>query len=211
MTKLMAWLLLLGVACGAGAFPTSSNLIPTADMLEAGSLRTEFENDGAPGLFGQDAESYMLLQYAPGPRLEVGLDLYSMGDSNSPVFNAKWLALAERPGRPALALGAMELGPDYSPSSYLVATKDVGRNLRMHLGGAFCDGTQALLLGAELQVGRRDYLLTDWASWPAGYVSLGIYHELAPGLAVNLAYGWPNDPEQSGLVLLNISRALAFR
>lgn len=204
-------LCLLAFVRPSWAFPTSSNLIPTADMLEAGSLRVEFENDGAPVLLRAEAERYALLQYAPSARLEVGLDLYSAGRANDPVFNLKWLAWPERSKRPALALGVLEVGPGYSPTTYLISTKDLGRGLRAHLGGASCAGSEALLLGGELQVRPNDYVLADWASWPSGYLSLGIYHEFVSGLGLNIAYAWPNADGESGLLLVNVSRTARWR
>jgi hypothetical protein len=203
--------LLLVSAPGAAAYPTSSNLIPTADMLEAGSLRLEFENDGAPGLFGPEADSYLLLQYAPHSRLEVGLDLYSVAADNDLLFNAKWLVAGEKERRPALAVGVLEVGKGYPVTQYLVATKDTGDGLRLHAGGAACDGDRALLLGAEQTLGDSDYLLADYATWPAGHVSLGIYHEWRSGVGLNLACAWPNDPEAPVLLLLNVSRTVPLR
>ena len=180
-------------------------------MLQVSSLRIEFENDGAPRLLGPQAESYLLLQWAPHPRLEVGLDLYSVGSSNRSLLNAKWLARTEGKGRPALGLGVLELGKGYTATGYLVATKDVGRGLRLHAGGALRGGSGALLLGMEQQIGRKDYLLADYASWPDGYLSLGIYREFSSGVAINLAYAWPNDRGAPGLVLCNLSRTMRFR
>jgi hypothetical protein len=203
--RLLAVLALLVTTTVAWGFPTSSNIIPTADMLEVGSLRIEIENDGAPQLFGPADESYMLLECAPHPRLELGVDLYSVGSSNDIVFNGKWLACPEKPGRPAVAVGCMELGSGFSSSTYLVATKDIGQGLRLHFGGAASAGSRAALFGVEKQIGEKDYLLADWASWSVGYSSLGIYHEIRPGVAVNLAYALPNTRSESNLVILNVA------
>jgi hypothetical protein len=203
--RLLAALALLTTTTVAWGFPTSSNIIPTADMLEVGSLRIELENDGAPRLFGPAAESYMLLEYAPYPRFELGADLYSVGSANDIVFNGKWVACAENHGRPALAVGCMEFGSGFPPTSYLVATTDVARGLRFHLGGAASGGSRAALFGVEKQIGERDYLLADCASWSVGYRSLGIYHEIGPGVAVNLAYAVPNTRSESNLVILNVA------
>jgi hypothetical protein len=211
MTRVLALLLLLTLGREAQAFPTSLNLMPTADMLQPGSLRMELENDGAPSLFASGAESYLLLQYAPSSRLEVGLDLYAVGESNRPLLNAKWLLLAEEKRRPALALGLMELGPGCSPTGYLVGTKELGPRFRGHLGAGLCDGRSALLWGGEWQLSENDYLVMDWTTWSSGYLSLGLYHEAQPGLGLNLAWAWPNDRSESGLLILNVSRSLPLR
>jgi hypothetical protein len=209
--RLFAVFVLLMTTTVAFAFPTSSNIIPTADMLDVGSLRTEFENDGAPHLFGPACESYLLLEYAPYPRLELGADLYEAGSSNDILLNAKWLVCSEERKRPALAVGCMEVGSGYSATSYLIATKDVGQGLRLHFGGATSGDSQSALLGVEKQVGKNDYLLADYASWSAGYTSFGVYHEVRTGLGVNLAYAWPNEHGESGLAMLNVSWTHALR
>ncbi len=203
--RLLVALALLTTTTVVWGFPTSSNIIPTADMLEVGNLRIELENDGAPHLFGPAAESCMLLEYAQNPRLELGADLYSVGSSNDIVFNGKWLACSEKHGRPAVAVGCMELGSGFPPTSYLVATKDIGRGLRLHFGGAASGGSRATLFGVDKQIGEKDYLLADCASWSVGYRGLGIYHEIRPGVAVNLAYALPNTRSESNLVILNVA------
>jgi hypothetical protein len=203
--RLLAALALLMTTTVVWGFPTSSNIIPTADMLELSSLRIELENDGAPRLFGPAAESYMLLEYAPYPRFELGADLYSVGSSNDIVFNGKWLACPEKHGRPAVAVGCMELGSGFPSSTYLVATKDIGQGLRLHFGGAASAGSRAALFGVEKQIGEQDYLLADWASWSVGYRSFGIYHEIGPEVGLNLAYALPNTRSESNLVILNVA------
>jgi len=180
-------------------------------MLEAGTYRVEFENDGAPGLFAGEAENYLLLQFAPGRRVEIGVDLYSAGDENQALLNVKYLALSEAPRRPALGVGVLEVGNGYSATTYLVGTKDLGGGFRMTAGGAACESDEAWLLGAELQIGKADYLLADWASWRAGFLSLGVYREMGNGLAINLAYAWPNDYAEQRFLLLNLSHTAAFR
>ncbi len=117
----------------------------------------------------------------------------------------KWLLCPEQRRRPALALGSTEVGAGFSPTSYLVATKDVGRGLRFHFGGAASGGIHSALFGVEQQVSEKDYLLADYASWSAGYQSFGIYREIHPGLAVNLAYAWPNAQGEPGLTILNVA------
>jgi len=162
-------------------------------------------------LFGPAAESYLLLEYAPHPRLEIGADVYSAGSSNDIVLNAKWLVCAEQRKRPALAVGAMEFWSGFSPTSYLVATKDVGRGLRLHFGGAASGSRRSALLGVEKQVSEKDYLLADYDSWSAGYASFGVYREVYPGVAVNLAYGWPHARGEPGLTIFNVAWTHALR
>ena len=153
----------------------------------------------------------MDIEVTPDPRFELGADLYSVGLSDSIVFNGKWLLCSEQKGRPAVAVGGMELGAGFAPTSYLVATKDIGQGLRLHLGGAVSAEGHAVLLGAEKRISERDYLLADLASWSAGYRSLGVYHEVRPGVAVSLAYASPNAGGEPGLLMLNAAWTCPLR
>ena len=205
MRTILCLLLLLIAAGPVASYPTSSNLIPTADMLEPGNLRVEGENDGAPRPFGGESENYLLLQYGATPRLEIGLDVYGVSDTNDLLLNAKWLAIGEARRRPAVAVGVLEYGSGFDPVSYVVGTKDLGRGLRLHLGGATAAGDRALLLGLEQQITPRDYLLADWSSWRQGYTSVGLYHEFGAGLALNVAYAWSRDGEELDAIVVNLA------
>lgn len=107
--------------------------------------------------------------------------------------------------RPAVAVGCMELGSGFPPTSYLAATKDIGRGLRLHFDGAASRGSRAALFGAEKQVVEEDYLLADCANWSVGYRSLGVCQEIRPGVAVNPACALPNTRSESDLVILNVA------
>ena len=50
----------------AWAYPTSLNVIPSADMLDPGSMRMEFENDGYSRIFMSDSENYWLFRAPTG-------------------------------------------------------------------------------------------------------------------------------------------------
>jgi len=189
------------------AFPTSLNVMPTADLVEPGSLRLEFENDGYSRPFSSGCESYWLAQVGISPRLEAGLDLYHYDGTTEPALNAKYLLIGE--GRyPQAAIGVLDVCRGLKPFWYLVLARDVGL-LRLHAGAARSGSSHSALLGAELQIGRGLYLLSDWRSGPEGYATAGIYWERR-GSAVNIAIGFPNTGGDSRLLLVNISRTLSF-
>jgi hypothetical protein len=189
------------------AFPTSLNVMPTADLVESGSLRLEVENDGYSRLFASGCESYLLTQVGISPRLEAGLDFYHYNGKTEPALNAKYLLSAE--GRyPQAAIGVLDVCRGLKPFWYLALARDVGP-VRLHAGAARSGSSHSALLGAELEVGRGLYLLSDWRSGPEGYATAGIYWEQR-GSAVNVAIGFPNATGDSRLVLLNISRTLSF-
>jgi len=210
LSRLWVVILVFGAGSAASAFPTSCNLIPTADMLEVGSVRAELERDGALRFSRTQGEGLLLLQYAPTSRLEAGIDLYSIGNDDSLLFNAKWLLVTEERRRPAVAVGILEIGAQYSPTSYIVGAKDFGGRTRVHAGAAACRDAKALLLGVEFEVGRKDYLLVDWASWPSGYLSLGVCRQMSEDTQLSLAYAWPNDRAEPGMAIVNLSRTFAL-
>jgi len=193
--------------------------MPTADMLEPGALRLEWERDGYPSLRSGEGESYLLAEVGLSERLEAGVDIYELEDARSVAFNAKYLLMRGAGKRPALALGLLDLGHGLKPVRYLSGARDVG-GVRVHLGASRCGSENAALAGVEYELpwpwpgsGRRPslYLLADWASGDEGYGTVGLYWETAAGLGLNVACGWPNDSEGAGLVLVNISRNFSLR
>ncbi|NCO35622.1 MAG: hypothetical protein AUJ92_17160 [Armatimonadetes bacterium CG2_30_59_28] len=66
---------------GLQAFPTSSNIIPAADMLGKGELQLELENDGYTALLDANAEYHFLTQYG----------LYSLRVKTPPYPRTLWV------------------------------------------------------------------------------------------------------------------------
>jgi hypothetical protein len=193
--------------------------MPTADMLDPGALRLEWERDGYPSLLSGEGESYLLTQVGLSERLEAGVDIYQLEDARTLAFNAKYLLMRGAGKRPALALGLLDLGHGLKPAWYLSAGRDVG-GVRAHLGASRCGNRNGALAGVEYELpwpwpgsGRRPslYILADWASGEEGYGTLGLYWETAGGLGINVAYGWPNDSGGSDLVVVNILRTFSLK
>jgi hypothetical protein len=184
--------------------------MPTADMLDPGALRLEWERDGYPNAFCGEGESYLLAEVGLSERLEAGLDVYQLEDARALAFNAKYLLMRGAGKRPALALGLLDLGHGLKPVWYLSAGRDVG-GVRAHLGASRCGNRNAALAGVEYELRPSLYLLADWASGDEGYGTLGLYWETAGGLAFNVAYGRPNDSEAPDLVLVNILRTFSLK
>lgn len=197
-------------ACGtAAAAPTGLNLIPTADMLEAGTASLEIERDGYPGLFRSDCESYLLFQAGLTDRLEAGFDLYHSGGSTCPALNAKYLLAPE--GRlPAVAAGILEVGKGLRPVSYIVLSSDAGI-FRLHGGAARSAGSTHALVGGEYELRRGLYLLADWQAGDEGYASAGFYIENPAGTGLDVAVGFPNSRGEPNLLIVNVLRRFALR
>jgi hypothetical protein len=194
---------LLMISGLAWTYPTSLNVIPTADMLDPGSMRIEFENDGYSRIFTADSESYWLLEAAFGPRLEFGVDVYDAEDTTT-VVNAKYALLQETDQSPAVAFGALDIGEGASPTYYLAAAKDLGPT-RLHVGGIGDRYTVNPMLGCEVPVGNTSWLLFDWIGGDENYLTAGIYLETRSGPAFSIGVGFPNSGENSNLALVNVS------
>ena len=185
------------------AYPTSLNVIPTADILDAGNSRIELENDGYSRMFTADSENYWLFQTAVSPRLEFGIDIYD-ADETEYMANAKYALLEESDRSPAASFGALDVGQGGSPSYYLAAAKDFGDN-RLHAGGIGSRHKVNPMLGWERKLAENSWLLFDWIDGDENYLTAGLYVEPKSGPAVNIAIGFPNARENSNLTLVNLS------
>ncbi len=187
------------------AFPTSENLIPTADMLEPGQVRIELENDAYSKLFEGDlSENYFLTQVGVTERLEVGVDAYDFSHDGGYALNGKFLLAPETDGTPAFAVGVMDVAEGSSPTTYSVATKTWG-GLRGHLGGWHTGGNNFLMAGSDYEVNDDLYLMTDWTSGSEGYLTFGFWQRLQGEVWLNAAVGRANNRDNNDLVLLNLS------
>lgn len=185
------------------AYPTSLNVIPTADLLDRGASRIEFENDGYSRMFAADSENYWLFETSFSPRLEFGVDIYE-AEETSFMANAKYALMEEGDRSPAIAFGALDVGEGGSPSYYLAAAKDFGAS-RLHAGGIGDRHKANPMLGWELQVAKASWLLFDWIDGDENYLTAGVYVETKHGPAINIAVGFPNSDENSNLALVNVS------
>lgn len=194
---------LLMISGLAWAYPTSLNVIPTADILDWGSMRLEYENDGYSRVFAAGSENYWLFEMAVGPRLELGVDVYDT-DKASYMANAKYELMMESDRSPAVAFGAVDVGEGGCPTYYLAAAKDLG-STRLHAGGIGNRHAANPMLGLELGVTRNSWLLFDWIDGAENYLTAGIYLETKHGPAFNMAIGFPNSSHNSNLALVNVS------
>lgn len=191
------------------AAPTSCCMIPTADVLETGSVYLELENDGYPAVGDSDSTTYGLVQVGIVPRVEIGLDrIHESGDTDD-LFNVKYLALDESKSRPALAVGLMDLSKGQRASWYGIGTKSF-RALRVHAGYIHADYADGAMLGCDYSLGSDTCLIADWMNGTGNYLTLGINRQLKKGFAVTLMYGFPNDHSASKLAVANLSYTFSF-
>ncbi len=198
--------IILGLACGlAQGFPTSLNIVPTADILEPGQARIELENDGYPSLLKGDSERYLLMEFAATNRFEMGADLYQIEGRDTWALNGKYQLLAESKALPALAIGAIDLGQGLKPGYFAAAAKDIGR-FRLHAGGITDGGKVHPMAGLEYPLSESLCLLADWIEGGGNYRTVGLYKTLKGDVtAINLAIGFPNASGDEKLVLVNVA------
>jgi len=185
------------------AFPTSCNIIPTADMLDPGSVRLEFENDGYPRIGGADSISYVFTQVGVSPWLELGIDRYDLSGEAENSLNLKVRIADERDSTPAVALGAMDIMEGCASTCYGVATRSFGR-FRLHAGYIHADYSKGLMLGCDHELLRDTYLLADRMPGSENYLTLGLYREFGNRWAVTLTCGLANGDE-TNLTAINLS------
>ena len=191
--------------CGrAVGYPTSCNTIPTADILEAGTVRLEFENDGLPRVGGQESVTYCLTQIGLTPRVEFGIDRWDVSGEPQDAVNAKYLLAAESGRRPAVAIGVMDVAEGSPASWYGVATRTLGR-LRLHAGYIHADYAKGPMLGCDHELAEGTYFLADWMRGPENYLALGIWRELGRQWALGFTYAFSNDRGAEDLTAVNLS------
>lgn len=186
------------------ACPTSLNLIPTADVMESGSLSLQYENDGYEKPYGADAENLYFIQVGITPRLEAGVDFCSAGSSTETVLNAKYQLLTETKTRPAFSIGTMGIGKGYKPTYYAAAAKDLGPG-RLHLGATGDKDTAELLAGYEYSLNDDLCLMADYIGGHEGYASVGACKSTRYGVDVLVAYGFSNDSSNENLLYVNVA------
>src|SRR5438105_5104172 len=132
-------LLLVGIVGGAAwAGPTGLTQIPTTDLVPYHQLNAVLQN-GNTAIHGDES---VLRQPEPVPQAEVGLPWNVEGgldlvpedrpEDYRPVLNVKWRALAEDYGRPALAVGAAQLGVGVEPAYFLGLSQPLNHHAAPH-------------------------------------------------------------------------------
>jgi len=198
-------LVLVGLALplSASAYPTSLNVIPVADSMDAGTLRIEVELDGHATPFAAGAGLQIYSQYGVTDRLEVGFDVADLNLDSEWQWNAKWQVTPESGDMPALAIGRLDASHrGLLDNWYAVLSKDVAC-LRLH-AGALEDGALRGMLGAEYWPTDRTGVAADWTTGLGGYYSLGVYRNLGGGLWGTLYYARGNAPGDGAFAGLNV-------
>jgi hypothetical protein len=193
MLKLSALLgsvvLCAGPVCAAFSGLT---LIPTADVMDPGQVCVDYQVDG-PFPVGSGPEAVLLnTQYGVGSRVEVGIDFdLSEGAPTGAVFNGKLALLPVETGL-GVAVGSFNAGEHLVPTTYGVATLDLGR-LRCHLGVQDSPEETGVLSGLDVSVSEQLQLWAEHISGDEGASALSLSYQFGPRWGISLAWQDPNE------------------
>jgi hypothetical protein len=226
-------LLCVGIAAGAAlrgaawAGPTGLAQIPTTDLVPWRQVNAVLQNGNAT-LRGDES---ILHRPEPVPQAEVGLPWNAEGgidvvpedrpEDYRPLLNLKWRPLDESYRRPAVALGAAQLGVGFQPTLFLVASKTLDyehiqyqkfrahhrniklRGIRVHTGLLRTASAWRAMIGTDVELSDHFVLWADWISGGSNAVSLGgvIVFNRADSLALAALRG-NHDDRVSGIVLM---------
>ncbi len=184
------------------AYPTSLNLIPSADVMDARTVRVALELDGHATPFSEDAGLYLCTQFGVTDRLEIGFDLNEINYDSDWAVNAKWQVVPENDSTPAVAIGVWDATRWGALSDwYVVASKDAG-NCRLH-GGFRHNGPNRGFVGAEYFVTDRFEFMADWTTGHDEYLAGGAFYDLGHGLGTFAYYARSNSTRDGDFVGLN--------
>jgi hypothetical protein len=186
----------------ARAFPTSLNVIPSADHMTRGTVRVEVELDVAASPLGEDPLWQLYTQVGVTDRLEVGFDWWDVNQDSQWQANAKYQVVRESDRRPAVSVGLFDITRGELANPYVVASKEAG-SFRLH-AGALHDDTLRGMLGAEVYLSDDSELIADWTTGPWAYATLGYYRELADEVGALLYGGLCNTRAEDDFVGLNV-------
>lgn len=184
-------------AASACAGPTGLNVIPTTDLVPFHQVNAVLQN----GNTAIDGRGSVWDQPQPVPQVEIGLPWDFEGgldaapsdppDAYRPIFNLKRTMLTEGYYWPAVAIGALQLGPDFTPAGFLVASKTLNyddiqyqkfrahhrniklRGIRAHLGFMQVGELSRALIGTDIEVSDHFVIYADWMSGATNALSLG--------------------------------------
>ena len=225
-------MVLLLVARVARAAPTGLNQIPTTDLVPFGQATLQLQNfnteiSGDSSVFHQpqlEPQSEFGLPW----NLEAGLDVAPSDPPHDyrPIANIKWSPLHEDYLVPALAVGASQLGPDFSPNYFLVLSKTLNyqaieyqkfrahhrniklRGIRVHAGILRTSNAWEALVGTDIEVNDSFVIYADWISGQQNSVSVGGVLVLSQHNSIQAALLRGNDQDRLSGMLLEITHTL---
>ncbi len=191
---LLGWVVVL-ICSVVMAYPTSTNLAPSAGMLGDGERLYEISFTSYGGLFCSGTERYAFSQFS-WRNLEWGLDLYHIPDDNGDyqkrwALNLKAQVWKEKGNRPSLVVGILDVGKGLTAAPYAVFGKTKGRSA-WHLGSGRLGQNERWWVAWEYQIANRWLLAVDRLSGQDGYTGVGLYWRFNRCMEVSVAVGFPH-------------------
>lgn|GEM_PF-3431633 len=180
-------LIALALPAALWAFPTALNLVPTADILGANTMRIAYESDGHNQPFDNPHTEYFYTQIGLGGKFEFGADDYDFRHIAYKVYNAKYLLTAENEITPAIAIGFKDVS-DISKTNYYVAGYKTYGKARLHFGGETQDSKSWLFLGTDYVLAHGLYFIADWQTGKGRNASAGVAWEATKAICFSLYF-----------------------
>lgn len=190
-------------AAGARACYTGLVNIPTAEVIEPGQYGIELQFDGSFAA-GRADTRILNTELGLSPRFEAGgdFDLSHQAETRT-LLNAKYLLSPGGEKRPALALGACNVGRHASATPYLVATQEF-RGARGHLGAARIDDRNCWFVGADHAVNDKLTLMADYTSGSENFATIGASHQFTDRLGGMAGVVFPNVRDADTALTLHL-------
>ena len=227
MRHVLALVALLPIAVQAA--PTGLNQIPTTDVVPAGQLSLQLQNgnsavSGGASVFHQP-QPVPQSEYGLPQDIEAGLDVAPSDPPHDyrPLLNLKWNARREDYRIPAVAVGAFQLGPGFTPNYFIALSKTLNydrihyqkfrahhrnrklRGIRMHAGILRTGDAWKALVGTDIEVNDHFVAYADWISGATNAVSVGGVFVIDQHLSLQASLLRANDEDRLSGVLLNIT------
>lgn len=227
LRRFVLWSVLLPAVVHAA--PTGLNQIPTTDLVPDGQLSVQVQNGnsevrGSESVFHRP-QPIAQSQYGLPWNFEAGLDVVPANPPHDyrPMLNVKMTPLHEDYYTPAVAAGALQLGPDFMPGYYLVASKTLNydaiqyqkfrahhrniklRGIRVHTGVLGIGNVWHAMVGTDIEVNDHFVIYADWISAASNAVSLGGVLIINQHLSFQASMLRGNDQDRLTAVLANFT------
>lgn len=204
MISTLVTMLVIG-SVAAVACPTGLNVMPTADVLDAGALNIQLELTGETSPLDGERAWALLTQLGLPGRVEVGVDLEELQGDAQLLFDAKWQVIEESDISPAVALGLLDINRGSERGYYVAAARSIGDGtVRGHAGLLHTDAATAGMLGAEVEVAPCTVVMIDWITGPDGQTGLGVERALGAQYGLHLFFTADNATRGSSTSGVNL-------
>lgn len=232
MRRVLGWLVLLRAVAWAG--PTGLNIIPTADLIPWRQMSLALQN-GNTAIEGHGSvvsrpTLVPQIQFGLPKNVEAGLDVVPENPPHDyrPVMNLKWTFLPEGYRRPAVAVGASQLGVGFQPTFFLVGSRTLNfekiqyqkfrahhrniklRGIRAHAGMLRTANAWRAILGTDIEVSDHFVIYADWTSGRHDSVSLGGVLVINRENSITASLLRANNQDRVGGVLLTLTHTFAW-